>query len=88
MDELRGEFHSLGSHNLSFCQNNAVVSTGIQVRGHQQVIYQKRPIISRDLYTFYPLFEVHLCTVTFGLMYGLYSRAASNQEQLMMARVQ
>ena len=26
-------------------------------------------------------------TVTFGLMYGLYSRAASNQERLMMARV-
>ena len=27
-------------------------------------------IITRGLCTFYPLFEVHLCTVTFGLMYG------------------
>ena len=35
------------------------------------VEYRTRAIISRGLYTFYPLFEVHLCTVTFGLMYGL-----------------
>ena len=33
--------------------------------------YRTRAIITRSLYTFYPLFEVHLCTVTFGLMYGL-----------------
>ena len=39
------------------------------------------------LYTFYPLFEVHLCTVTFGLMYGYYSRAVSNQERVIVARV-
>jgi hypothetical protein len=32
--------------------------------------YRTRAIITRGLYTFYPLFEVHLCTVTFGLMYG------------------
>jgi hypothetical protein len=32
--------------------------------------YRRRTIITRGLYTFYPLFEVHLCTVTFGLMYG------------------
>ena len=32
--------------------------------------YEKLHIPYRDLYTFYPLFEVHLCTVTFGLMYG------------------
>ena len=32
--------------------------------------YRTHAIITRDLYTFYPLFEVHLCTVTFGLMYG------------------
>ena len=37
--------------------------------------YRTRAIITRGLYTFYPLCEVHLCTVTFGLMYGLYSRA-------------
>ena len=32
--------------------------------------YRARAIIIRGLYNFYPLFEVHLCTVTFGLMYG------------------
>ena len=32
--------------------------------------YRTRAIITRGLYTFYPPFEVHLCTVTFGLMYG------------------
>ena len=32
--------------------------------------YRTRAIITRGLYTFYPLFEVHVCTVTFGLMYG------------------
>jgi hypothetical protein len=29
-----------------------------------------RAIITRILHTFYPLFEVHLCTLTFGLRYG------------------
>ena len=29
----------------------------------------------------------HLCTVTFGLMYGLYSGAASNQERPLMTRI-
>ena len=39
--------------------------------GHQSTsAYRTRAIITRSLYTFYPLFEVHLCTVTFGLMYG------------------
>ena len=33
-------------------------------------IYRTRAIITRGLYSFYPLFEVHLCTVTFDLMYG------------------
>ena len=36
----------------------------------KKIIYRTRAIITRGLYTFYPLFEVHLCTVTFGLMYG------------------
>ena len=49
--------------------------------------YSKRAIITRGLYTFYPLFEVHLCIVTFGLMYGQYSRAVSNQERVIVARV-
>ena len=34
-----------------------------------------RDIITYGLYTFKPLFEVHLCTMTFDLMYGQYSRA-------------
>ena len=38
--------------------------------------YRTRAIISRGLYTFYPISKDHLCTVTFGLMYGLFSRAA------------
>ena len=38
-------------------------------------MYRMRAIITRGLYTFYPLFEVYVCTVTFGLMYGYYSRA-------------
>ena len=50
-------------------------------------MYRTRAIITRGLYTFYPLFEVHLCTATFGLMYGLYSRAVSNQERVIVARV-
>ena len=32
--------------------------------------YGMRAIITHGLYAFYTLFEVHLCTVTFGLMYG------------------
>ena len=32
--------------------------------------YRTRAIMTHGLYTFSPLFEVHLCTVTFGLMYG------------------
>ena len=35
---------------------------------------------------FYPISKDHLRTVTFGLMYGLYSRAAFMQEGPMMAR--
>ena len=50
-------------------------------------MYRTRAIITHGLYTFYPLFEVHLCTVNFGLMYGQYSRAVSNQEWVIVARV-
>jgi hypothetical protein len=41
-----------------------------KVKVGMQLTYRTRAIIGRGLYTFYPLFEVHLCTVTFGLMYG------------------
>ena len=32
--------------------------------------YRTHAIITRGLYIFYSQFEVHLCTVTFGRMYG------------------
>ena len=51
------------------------------------LIYRTRAVINCSLYTFYPLFEVHLCTVTFGHMYGQYSRVVSNQERIIVARV-
>jgi hypothetical protein len=38
--------------------------------------YRMRTIIASGLYTFYPLFEVHLCTVTFCLMSGFYQEQA------------
>ena len=49
--------------------------------------YRTRAIITHGLYTFYPHFEVRLCTVTFGLKYGLYSRAVSNQERIIVTCV-
>ena len=52
-----------------------------------KIIYRTRAIISRGLYIFYPISKDNSCSVTFGLMYGLYSRAASNQERPMMARI-
>ena len=47
--------------------------------------YRTRAIITLGLYIFYPLFEVNLCTMTFGL--GQYSRAVSNQERVVVVRV-
>ena len=55
--------------------------------------YRTRAIISRGLYIFYPIFNDHffvfkeVFSENYVLMYGLYSRAACNQERLMMARV-
>jgi hypothetical protein len=55
--------------------------------------YRTRAIISRGLYIFYPIFKDHFVVFkeffkeNYVLMYGLYSRAACNQERLMMARV-
>ena len=34
------------------------------------------PLKAAACILFYPISKDHLCTVTFGLMYGLYSRAA------------
>ena len=36
---------------------------------------------------FYPISNDHLCAVTFGPLYGLYLRAASNQEWPMVSQV-
>ena len=46
------------------------VSRAVSYFNEPEFEYRTRTIITRGLYTFYPLFEVHLCTVTFGLMYG------------------
>ena len=55
-----------------YCQNIHLFSYNSLCCGFQTNIsnYRTRAIITRGLYTFYPLFKVHLCTVTFGLMYG------------------
>ena len=51
--------------------NSAAVHYGIiNAELVQKTIYRTRAIIIRGLNTFYPLFEVHLCTVTFGLIYA------------------
>ena len=44
--------------------------TFAKYKNSNRIIYRTRAIITRGLYTFYPHFEVHLCTVTIGLMYG------------------
>ena len=55
--------------------------------------YRMRAIISRGLYIFYPIFNDHffvfkeVFSENSVLMYGLYLRAACNQERLMMVRV-
>ena len=57
------------------------------------LVFSTRAIISRGLYIFYPISKDHffvfkeVFSEIFVLMYGLYSRAASNQERPMMARV-
>ena len=57
----------------------------------EQVIYRTRAIISRGLYIFYPISKDHffvfkeVLSENSVLMYGLYLRAASDQERPMMA---
>ena len=55
-----------------------------------EYVYRTRAIISRGLCIFYPISKDHFLggfSENSVLMYGLYSRATSNQERLMMARV-
>ena len=49
--------------------------------------YRTCAILTRSLYTFYTLFEVHICTLTFGIIYVKYSRAVSIPERVIVARV-
>ena len=64
-----------------------------QMKAKNNITYRTRAIISRGLYIFYPIFKdqffvfKEVFSEIFVLMYGLYSRAACNQERLMMARV-
>ena len=63
------------------------------MKEHFLMIYHTCAIISRGLYIFYPIFKDHffvfkeVFSENSVLMYGLYSRAACNQERLMMVRV-
>ena len=56
-------------------------------------MFRTRAIITRDLYIFYPIFEVYFFVFkevfweNSVLKYGYYSRAVSNQEWVMMASV-
>ena len=56
-------------------------------------MYRTRAIISRGLYIFYPILKDHFFVLkevfseNSAFMYGLYSRASSNRERPMMARV-
>ena len=66
------------------------IGLGIHIEIHFFLILFSIPYARHykpQLVFFYPISKDHLSTVTFGLMYGLYSRAASNQERPMMARV-
>ena len=76
---------------LSMCypqMNNAEIEEQLH-----HFMYRTRAIISCGLYIFYPISKDHFFVFkeffseNSVLMYGLYSRAASNQERLMMAPV-
>ena len=66
-----------------------------ELRSHhlERLEYRTRAIISRGFYIFYPIFKDHFFVFkeffseNVFLMYGLYLRAACNQERLMMARI-
>ena len=68
------------------------IGNNLKISKINKIICRTGAIINHGLYIFYPIFEVSLFLRTFFfensvLMYGLYSRAACNQERLMMARV-
>ena len=50
---------------FTFCYLDGINS----IKTDLHTIRHTLALITRDLYTFYPLFELHLCTVTFGLVW-------------------
>ena len=94
-----GESVQLGSNCLRSCSpknkshliNDIFQSNSWQIL--DQMMYRTHAIITRNLYTFHPLFEFQkrffkgLFSQNSGLMYGQYSRAVSNQERVIVARV-
>ena len=100
MEDIQKYFFQTTFHH-HFKARNAKISPIFHFdRGHDGRIYhilcvnnRTRAIISRGLYIFYPIFKDHffvfkeVFSENSVLMYGLYSRAACNQERLMMARV-
>ena len=77
----------LGNFSTLLCMSRIYVSVSFYV-------YRTRAIINRGLYIFYPISKDHffvfeeVFSENSVIMYGSYSRAASNQERLMMACVQ
>ena len=67
LSNFRGPIKKPDFHMVVDCE---IVNKVTNIYNVTLYIYRTRAIITRGLYTFYPLFEVHLCTVTFGLMYG------------------
>ena len=63
------------------------------IYSYSQFMYRTRAIITRGLYSFYPLFESQkrffkeVFSENSVLMYGYYSRAVSDQERVIMACV-
>ena len=86
------EFRYIAKINIVSCQENVSNSADMSYNG-RFLRYHTRAIISRGLYMFYPISKDHffvfreVFSENSVLMYGLYSRAACNQEQLMMACV-
>ena len=83
-------------HAIPPISKNKLYSVGkskLYITSTIEIDYRTRAIISRGLYIFYPIFKdiffvfKEVFSENSVLMYGLYSRAACNQERLMMARV-
>ena len=99
MCEQRPSYSEFFNYGLSVSMNAYIPHVFFlnfhQSYGYKLVIfkYRTRAIISRGLYIFYPIFKDNffvfkeVFSENSVLMYGWYSRAVSNQERVMMARV-